>query len=391
MKPSTAALATIFATTAIGWFSAADAASETVLYSLPANAYAFDRVLEVKNHLFATTYSGGQDGTVIELTDQNRIWRATTLWQFHGADGQSPIGGVTNDNNNVLYGTTVFGGAYGAGTIYALPPQGQLTVLYNFTGGADGYEPEATLLWDKATGIFYGTTALGGSGGCGTVFQLAPSGGSWVEKTLYRFAGGADGCSPERSLHFGRRSGVLYGSTQRGGNANRGTVFALTERTGTWKEDVIYSFNGGSDGSQPADIAVDTDGTIFGLAEAGGALKHGTIFQLSQVNHIWHESVIYNFRGGADGQRPIGLHLNQIDGILYGTTEKGGSFGQGTVFSLTPSGASWVETILHSFGAAGDGAQPGARVTQDNGKGVLYGTTTYGGQFDSGTIYQITL
>src|SRR4051812_14445861 len=123
MKPSTAALATIFATTAIGWFSAADAASETVLYSLPANAYAFDRVLEVKNHLFATTYSGGQDGTVIELTDQNRIWRATTLWQFHGADGQSPIGGVTNDNNNVLYGTTVFGGAYGAGTIYALPPQ----------------------------------------------------------------------------------------------------------------------------------------------------------------------------------------------------------------------------------------------------------------------------
>src|ERR1043166_6978478 len=103
MKPSTAALATIFATTAIGWFSAADAASETVLYSLPANAYAFDRVLEQKDHLFATTYSGGQDGTIIELTNQNGIWRENTLWQFHGADGLNPIGGVTDGDNHVLY------------------------------------------------------------------------------------------------------------------------------------------------------------------------------------------------------------------------------------------------------------------------------------------------
>jgi uncharacterized repeat protein (TIGR03803 family) len=298
---------------------------------------------------------------------------------------------VTDGDNHVLYGTTVFGGAYGAGTIYALPPHGGLTVLYNFTGGNDGNEPESTLLWDKATGVFYGTTALGGIGDCGTVFQLALAGASWVVSTLHSFAGGAEGCAPERSLHFGRKPGVLYGSTQRGGSTNRGTVFSLTEKTGTWKENVIYSFNGGSDGAQPTDIVVDTDGTIFGVAETGGVLKHGTVFQLSQTSHVWHESVIYNFRGGADGQRPIGLHLDHTDGVLYGTTEKGGTFGKGTVFSLTPNGASWVEAILHSFGAAGDGAEPRARISEDNVKRVLYGTTAYGGQFDSGTIYQITL
>jgi uncharacterized repeat protein (TIGR03803 family) len=392
MKPSTAALATIFATTAVGWASAADAASEKVLYSLPASAYAFDRVLEDNpGSLYATTYSGSQYGTVIKLQNQSGVWHESTLSQFlGGADGQNPIGGVSDDNNGTLFGTTVFGGAFGAGTIYALPTGGGRTVLYNFTGGADGNEPESTLLRDKATGTFYGTAASGGTASCGTAFQLALSGGSWLETTIYSFTG-ADGCSPERSLHFGRQRGTLYGSTRRGGTPNNGTIFTLREKSGVWKQSVVYNFNGGSDGSQPTDLAVDTDGTIYGVTEAGGALKHGTVFQITQTNGVWHEAVIYNFKGGVDGAKPIGLHLNQLAGVLYGTTEKGGPFRGGTVFSLTPSGASWVETILHAFGATGDGNQPRARVTQDNKKGVLYGTTTYGGQFDSGTIYQITL
>ena len=168
MKRSTAAYSAILVVTWIGWSLSAKAASETVLYSLPANAYVFDRVLEDgTGNLYATTYNGGGFGSVLKLAKVNGAWHETTLSQFQGgADGQNPIGGVTEDNNSILYGTTVFGGAYGSGTIYSLPIGGGRTVLYNFTGEADGYEPASALLRDKATGTFYGTTALGGIAGC---------------------------------------------------------------------------------------------------------------------------------------------------------------------------------------------------------------------------------
>jgi len=264
-------------------------------------------------------------------------------------------------------------------------------VLYNFTGSTDGSQPESTLLRDRATGAFYGTTALGGSASCGAVFQLAPSGSSWVEQTIYSFGGGVDGCSPERSLHFGKRVGTLYGSTTRGGATNHGTIFTLRERNGVWKQSVIYNFNGGSDGSEPTDLTVDLDGSIYGVTEAGGSSKRGTVFHLTEADGIWHNAVIHNFKGSADGSKPVGLHEDQAAGVLYGTTVKGGVFGGGTVFSLTSNGASWLETVLHSFGAGEDGSQPRARVTQDNKKGVLYGTTVFGGSAGAGTIYEIVL
>jgi uncharacterized repeat protein (TIGR03803 family) len=379
----------------LGRVCTADAASEQVLYSFPVDSKPFDRVLEQNpGDLFATTYSGSgaHFGKVIELQKSTGQWHESTLSQFQGgADGQNPIGGVTDDNDNTLFGTTVFGGAQGAGTIYALPIGGQRTVLYSFTGGADGNQPESTLLLDRATGAFYGTTAGGGAAGCGVVFQLANNGSKWVESTIYSFAGGADGCDPERSVHFGERRGTIYGSTKRGGATNRGTVFSLREKGGIWKESIIYNFKGGSDGSQPTDLGIDTDDTIFGITEVGGTLRSGTVFQLSQANGTWHESVIYNFTGGADGARPIGMHLDQEASVIYGTTERGGGFNGGTVFSLTKIGTSWNETILHAFGAGTDGKQPGARVTEDNKKRVLYGSTTYGGDFGGGTIYQIKL
>jgi uncharacterized repeat protein (TIGR03803 family) len=392
MHRSTAAYAAIFAATGMGWFSTADAASERVIYNLPANSYAFDRVFEDSHGaLYATSYSAGGYGSVFQLAKTvNGVWQETTLSQFQGgADGQNPIGGVTEDSGNTLFGTTTFGGAHGAGTLYSLPIGGGRTVLYSFTGGADGNEPESTLLRDKTTGTFYGTTASGGSAGCGTAFQIAQFGGSWVETTIYSFTG-ADGCSPERSLHFGRQRGTIYGTARRGGAANAGTIFTLKQRNGVWKQLVIYNFLGGSDGSQPTDMTVDLDDSIYGVTEGGGALRHGTVFHLTQLDRTWNEAVIYNFKGGADGSKPIGLHEDQDAGVLYGTTEKGGVFKQGTVFSLTSNGASWNEAILHSFGASNDGAQPRARITQDNKRGVLYGTTAYGGQFGGGTIYAIT-
>ncbi|HEX3651322.1 MAG TPA: choice-of-anchor tandem repeat GloVer-containing protein [Rhizomicrobium sp.] len=392
MKHSTIACGAIVFVAGLGWY-AAGAATEQVLYSFPSGAKAFDRVLENgPSKLFATTYSDARYGTIVELQKSVGQWHANTLSQFQGgADGQNPIGGVTDNNANVLFGTTVFGGTHGAGTIYGLPIGGQRTVLYSFTGGADGNQPESTLLFDRTTGAFYGTTAGGGSAGCGVVFQLASNGSNWVESTIYSFAGGTDGCDPERSVHFGRQRGTIYGSTRRGGAANRGTVFTLKEKRGVWKEDVIYAFKGGSDGSQPSDLGIDTDGTIYGITELGGTLKNGTAFQLSQTNGAWHESVIYNFTGGADGIRPIGMHLDQDSGVIYGTTEKGGGFNGGTLFSLTKNGSSWTEAILHAFGAGIDGKQPGARVTEDNKKGLLFGTTVSGGSFGGGTIYQAKL
>jgi uncharacterized repeat protein (TIGR03803 family) len=368
--------------------SSANASSERVLYSLPQNALAFDRVLADKHgNLYATTYADQSYGSVLKLTAGGGV---VVLSQFQGgADGQNPVGGLTQDNASALFGTTVFGGASGAGTIYKIPSGGQRTVVYNFGGTTDGSEPESTLLFDKALGVFYGTTALGGNNNCGTVFKLSPSGGSWALTTLYRFNGGSDGCGPERSLHFGRKVGILYGSTERGGPANHGTIFSLTQKSGIWQEDILYDFKGGGDGSRPTDVTVDLDGTIYGVAESGGAFRHGVVFSLAKVNGQWNEAVLYNFQKRTDGARPIGLHMDQNFGVLYVTTETGGQFGGGTVFKIFKNGTS--PAVLHHFGVSGDGSQPRARVTQDNRRGVLYGTTEYGGVFGSGTIYEIVL
>ena len=284
-------------------------------------------------------------------------------------------------------------------------PAQTLTTLHGFSG-ADGATPMAGVTIDAAENL-YGTTTGGGShncpGGCGTVFKLRHTAGGWVLSTLYEFQGGADSAYPEARVVFGP-DGVLYGTTAGtafGNHQDDGTVFKLTppasicKTTGCpWTKTILYSFRGVPDGWDPqgGDLAFDQQGNIYGTTFFGGARGDGTVFKLTHSNGSWTESVLYSFTGMADGAHPAGSVIVDNAGNLYGTTYQGGYNvvgglgGDGVVFELTRSGSGWSETVLYTFMDQTDGAAPAAGLVMD-GAGNFYGTTAFGGGgpcFDGG-------
>ena len=167
-------------------------------------------------------------------------WAANTykiLDQFNGTDGADPIEAqFVFDAAGNLYGTTEAGGVYGYGTVFELTPNSDgswtETVLYSFTGGTDGQGPFAGVIFDTI-GNLYGTTTSGGEYGDGTVFTLTPnSGGGWTETVIYNFTGGNDGYEVVGGVTFDG-AGNLYGTATQGGASGNGDVYELSPtRTG---------------------------------------------------------------------------------------------------------------------------------------------------------------
>jgi len=205
-----------------------------------------------------------------------------------------------------------------------------LTTLYNFTDLGDGGFPEAGLVVG-ASGTLYGTTSTGATG-WGSIFELIPSGTTWTETTIYDFTGGADGGNPIANLIIGK-NGVMYGTTQYGGAHGYGTVFQVAPSgTGTWTQKVLYSFAGGSDGATPAAglTLLSKNGVLYGTTEFGGTSTGctagcGTVFELIPGTSGWTEKVLYTFQGNTDGANPIADLALASSGSLFGTTSQGGS------------------------------------------------------------------
>ena len=233
------------------------------------------------------------------------------------------------------------GGAFDSGTIFEVTPPRTESVLYNFTGGTDGFHPYGGLIRDSQ-GNYYGTTFQGGiagSGcnfGCGVVFKLAANG---TETVLYDFAGGADGSGPIAGLVLDGQ-GNLYGTTVGGGNltcpgTGCGVVFKIPAAGG---ETVLYSFLGGSEGARPqSSLILDGQGNLYGTTYEGGGsncngLGCGTVFKISATGE---ETVLYRFSGGTDGGTPLAGLVMDSQGNLYGTTGAGGFAGNGVVFKIT--------------------------------------------------------
>ena len=278
----------------------------------------------------------------------------------------------------------------------------QEKVLHSFNpGGTDGVDPEVVLIFD-AVGNLYSTTYYGGTYGYGTVFELTPAaGGTWTEKVLHNFNDdGTDGYQPVASLIFDA-AGNLYGTTEAGGTYSAGTVFELTPAAGgTWTEKVLHNFNSdGTDGFFPsAGLVLDAAGNLYGTTLGGGTSNRGTVFELTPAaGGGWTEQVLHNFNlDGTDGYYPLAGLIFDAAGDLYGTTSSGGAYGYGTVFELTPAaGGTWTEKVLHSFNNEGtDGVNPQAGLILD-AAGSLYGTTVQGGTGSScpngcGTIFELT-
>jgi uncharacterized repeat protein (TIGR03803 family) len=325
--------------------------------------------------LYGTTTGGGGTGcasfdygcgTLFKIT-QKGVEKVLHVFGS-GSDGIQPQATLL-DVRGALYGTTAEGGGagcggLGCGTVFKFDlASGVETVVHSFTAGADGELPEAGLI--NFNGTLYGTTVFGGGGDGGepvagllnvdgtfygttlynfpTVFKVKPDGTASV---LHFFSGGSrDGSGPEAGLT--NLNGVLYGTTVQGGgtgcpinsfNNGCGTVFKITKKG---VETVLYSFQGGSDGSSPWAKLVDVNGTLYGVTAGGGS---------------------------GPGCR-----------IIY-------SSGCGTLFSITPEG---VEKVLHVFGVvATDGTVPMARML--NVGGTLYGTTSQGGKYGFGTVFKFT-
>jgi uncharacterized repeat protein (TIGR03803 family) len=273
------------------------------------------------------------------------------------------------------------------GLIAAPQTQAQTFSVIYNFSGGDGGYPLAGLVMDS-TGNLYGTTSVGGSGAwVGEVFKVTPSG---QETVLYAFGGGTDGSTPEASLLIDS-AGNLYGTTYAGGAYGLGTVFKVTQ---SGQETVLYSFRGGSDGANPqASLMRDRKGNVYGTTSAGGANGTGTVFELSRKGK---ESVLYSFAGGTDGATPVGGVTMDKKGNLYGTTSAGGAYTYGTVFELTPVVSSrssaryaWQESILHNFTHQDDGDVPYAGLVFDHA-GNLYGAATGGGVNSGGTVFELT-
>ncbi len=362
---------------------------------------------------YGTAENGGthQDGVVFKLVHRGSGWTLNPLYEFQGGnDGLDPLGPITIGPNGALYGTTQYGGGRNTtGTVFELQPPAtecrtsmcywSETILHSFHGGPNdgGYPFYTKLIFDQA-GNIYGTTELGGAYGVGTVFELSPSDRRWTLSLLHSFSeNGIDGYEPLVGVIFDP-AGNLYGATWLGGNSGGeggGTVFQLSPSGGTWTENILYDFPLDSLGgpSEPGALIMGQSGNLYGATAQGGDGSNGTVFELTPSGGSWVYSLLYNFANDCF-TNPVTL---DTAGNLYGTCVIGGRYGYGLVFKLTNSGGSWTYTDLHDFIGGSEGGIPFGALTLD-ASGNVYGTTSvYGNLYGCtetgpgcGTVWEIT-
>ncbi len=349
----------------------------------------YTALVEVDGALYGTTSKGGANGTgtVFKITMHGML---TTLHAFDAvsvattnADGAWPQSGLVRGKDGALYGTTLSGGANGNGTVYRITTSGDFRTLHTFSASGktntDGTSPFAHLILGN-DGALYGTASGGGVGRGGTVFRITASG---VLTTLYAFKLGtantaestnAEGNKPVAGL-ICAKDGNLYGTTQAGGIAGKGTIFKLTT---TGEFTTLHFFTGGDGTAPDSGLVQGTDGDIYGTAAVGGRTTlrgdAGTVFKITTAGVF---TLLHQF-GVSDGAVPEASLIQDKDGAFYGTTLAGPD--RGTVFRITPSGHL---TTLHRFSFY-DGDSPFDLIQGRDGN--LYGTTA-----TVGSVFKLTM
>jgi len=317
-------------------------------------------------------------GTVYKLS---KTGTETVLYSFTGGtDGAYPYAALLMDAAGNLYGTASAGGGgtgcfgSGCGIVFKLSNAGTETVLYSFTGGTDGGRPYSALIVDKA-GNFYGTTILGGdlgcrTYGCGVVYKFSKSG---KQSVLYSFTGAADGSYPAFGSLAVDAKGNLFGTAEEGGDLNCnapngcGTVYKLSK---TGKQTVLHTFTG-PDGENPEyTVTLDAKGNLYGTAPNGGANNEGVVFKITNASATKDPGPVFkalhSFGAGSDGAGPVaGVSIDDQDN-LWITAEFGGTFGDGALCEVASTGK---ESVRHSFNVEVDGGNPVAPIAISNKKG----------------------
>jgi YVTN family beta-propeller protein/uncharacterized repeat protein (TIGR03803 family) len=365
-------------------------------------------LIQFGGNFYGTTQFGGANGqgTVFEVTPGGAL---TTLYSFCPqsgcTDGSQPWAGLVQAGGN-FYGTTLGGGANGAGTVFAITPTGHLTSLYSFcsqTNCADGIEPYAGLV-QASNGNFFGTTAFGGSsdfcGGCGTIFEITPAG---QFTTFYDFCSQescTDGLAPFAGL-IQASDGNFYGTTQDGGTNGYGTVFGITA---AGQLTTLYSF-GLTDGAYPDGGLLDVSGNLYGTAEFGSIQFDGTIFTLPLGLQPFAKTHPNSRKAGANVimRRPdvMGARTDGLSGKMrvFPDDSRTRVRPWGPIDSITGTMAvtrpgaraltgQGLSTLLNFDGS--NGADPEFMSLIQGNDGNYYGTTESGGAYEQGTVFEIT-
>ena len=336
-----------------------------------------NNLVNVSGTLFLTASAGGGSniGDVVRIVPATGA--ASEVYAFpYSAAGANPVAPLISVGGNMLYGTTSSGGMFGGGTVFSLNPNtGAEAVLHSFGGGMDGSYPAGALL--SVRGLLYGTTAYGGAHDSGTVFSISPAGGEGRDTVLHSFDPYYEGGDPESALI--NIAGRLYGTTFYGGVVgDGGTVFSMNPLNGA--EKTLYTFNGTTDGANSAAPLLNVGGLVYGTTFRGMQLSSGgTVFSVNPATGA--EKVIYDL-----GSYHCGAGLINVGGTLYGTAFSTQQVDAGKVFSFNL--ATGVEKDIYSFTGGSDGGSPSAALVRIGNK--LYGTTSTGGAYGRGTVFELT-
>jgi uncharacterized repeat protein (TIGR03803 family) len=354
-------------------------------------------VFDSQGNLYGVTGAGGlyDGGTVFELaSDGSGEWNGSILYSFgaYPRDGIGPAG-VTVGLDGALYGTTEIGGAYGGvdgdGTVYQLAPSPggwTETILYNFRPRDIATSPYQGLVEDSAGNLY-------GSGGA---FEMVRGSGGWTEKGICIQGGCGSGGLAGLGIAPG---GQIFAASDFGGAYYSGNVYALIPKNGGWRQIDLYDFGSApADGAKPAlgPLALDHKGNLYGATMQGGSnicvdVGCGTIYELSPgPGGKWTETILYNFTADAAlGNGPGGGVILDKAGNIYGTTMNGGFNDNGVVYELARgANGKWTYIVLHTFMNT-DGTTPDSNLTFD-AHGNLFGTTSFGGQYGLGVVFEIS-
>lgn len=331
-------------------------------------------VIDTYGNLYGGSLGGNFGRGAVYKISPNKAEQV--LYSFRGfPDGDTPFISFV-DAEGTLFGTTYLGGALNFGTVYKIDAQGNETILYNCCDV--GAYPGAVIRGKNND--LYGITFVGGNfncypTGCGTMFKLDPQG---VGTVVHEFGEVADGVFPNAGL-VRDAAGNIYGTTSFGGLYGYGMIFKVGPGG---QETILYNFRGGADGTAPSGISRDAKGNLYGTTALGGASNFGTVFKFTTAGqHI----VLHSF-SGLDGALPYSTVALDEQGNIYGSTYQGGLHNKGTVFTVDANGN---EKVLHNFRGKADGKYP-LGIIRDS-SGTLYGTTYQGGTYNYGVVFQLTM
>ncbi|HZT43548.1 MAG TPA: choice-of-anchor tandem repeat GloVer-containing protein [Chthonomonadaceae bacterium] len=335
--------------------------------------------------LYGSTIAGGSNGwgVVYQASTDGSVFNV--IRNFSYGDGGEAYGGVVqgagSDNN--LYGTTYTGGANGYGNVYKISTDGSVFADIHDFSYSDGGYPNANVNLGS-DGKLYGTTLYGGSVGYGTVFQLSTDG--TIFNSLHSFAGNPDGAYPLAAVLMGS-DGLLHGASYYSSYTNPNNPFAgilFTVDTSGNYNSVFDLANGFHDGSNPAfgSLVLGKDGNYYGTTYSGGAGGYGTLFKMTPSGNVT-VLVAFNFY---DGAGPYNAITFDKSGNIYGTTSYGGIYGSGNVWKYSPT-TNTVTDLFDLGGAAGFFLTSNVVVSGTK----LFGTAVYGGSHDYGALFEMTL